>query len=154
MTVIKAIIKADEHDLAVSVNLSIAKPTQSYKASHSKLLYNHIVDIYNVHNCFVDKSSEENVTESVNVKPQQSSKLGHQQILSDQRGLHVKSSDVQQQVASEAQVKEDIKKLYENFASVVTNVKVKLAVLVENEPSKLTQITQYIEKHYQVITLG
>ena len=40
MTVIKAIIKTDEHDLAVSVNLSIAK-TQSYKASHSKLLYNH-----------------------------------------------------------------------------------------------------------------
>ena len=44
-TVIKALIKADEHDLAVSVYLSIAK-TQSYKASHSKLLYNHIVDIY------------------------------------------------------------------------------------------------------------
>ena len=103
---------------------------------------------------FVDKSSEENVTESVNVKPQQSSKLGHQQILSDQRGLHVKSSDVQQQVTSEAQVKEDIKKLYENFASVVTNVKVKLAVFVENELSKLTQITQYIEKHYQLSHLA
>ena len=39
-TVIKALIKADEHDLAVSVYLSIAK-TQSYKASHGKLLYNH-----------------------------------------------------------------------------------------------------------------
>ena len=103
---------------------------------------------------FVDKSSEENVTESVNIKPRQSSKLGHQQILSDQLGLHVKSSDVQQLVASEAQVKEDIKKLYENFASVVTNVKVKLAVLVENEPSKLTQITQYIEEHYQLSHLA
>ena len=35
-TVVKALIKADEHDLAVSVYLSIAK-AQSYKASHSKL---------------------------------------------------------------------------------------------------------------------
>ena len=104
--------------------------------------------------CFVDKSSKENVTESVNVKPQQSSKFGHQQIFFDQHVPHVKSSDVQRQVASEAQVKEDIKKLYENFASVVMNVKVKLAVLVENEPSKLTQITQYIEEHYQISHLA
>ena len=104
--------------------------------------------------CFVDKSTKENVTESVNVKPQQSSKLRHQQIFSDQHVLHVESSDVQQQVALEAQVKEDVKKLYENFASVVTNVKVKLAVLVENEPSKLTQITQYIEEHYQLSHLA
>ena len=100
--------------------------------------------------CFVDKSSEENVTESVNVKHQQLSKLDHQQIISDQHGLHVKNSDI----TSEAQVKEDVEKLYENFASVVTNVKVKLAVLVENEPSKLTQITQYIEEHYQLSHLA
>ena len=57
-------------------------------------------------------------------------------------------------MTSEAQVKEDVNKLYENFISVVTNVKVKLAVLVENEPSKLTQITQYIEKHYQLSHLA
>ena len=37
--------------------------------------------------CFVDKSTKENVTESVNVKPQQLSKFGHQQMLSDQHGL-------------------------------------------------------------------
>ena len=147
--VIKALIKADEHDLAVSVYLSIAK-TQSYKASHGKLLYNHIVDTY----CFVEKSSEENVTESVNVKPQQSSELDHQQMFSDQHGLHIESNDIQQQMISEAQVKEDFKKLSENFASVVMNVKVKLAVLVENEPSKLTQITQYIEEHYQLSHLA
>ena len=42
----------------------------------------------------------------------------------------------------------------ENFVSVVTNVKVKLAVLVENEPYKLTQITQYIEEHYQLSHLA
>ena len=34
------------------------------------------------------------------------------------------------------------------------NVKVKLAVLVENETSKLTQITQYIEEHYQLSDLA
>ena len=33
-------------------------------------------------------------------------------------------------------------------------MKVKLAVLVENEPSKLTQITQYIEEHYQLSHLA
>ena len=104
--------------------------------------------------CFVDKSTKENVTESVNVKPQLSSKLGHQQIFSDQHGSHVKSSDIQQQMTSEVQVKEDVKKLYGNFVSVVMNVKVKLAVLVENEPSKLTQITQYIEEHYQLSHLA
>ena len=98
--------------------------------------------------CFVDKSTKENVTKSINVKPQQSIKFGHQ------HGSHVESIDLQQQVASETQVKEDIKKLCENFASVVMNVKVKLAVLVENEPSKLTQITQYIEEHYQLSHLA
>ena len=102
----------------------------------------------------VDKSTKENVTESVNVKPQQSSKFGHQQIFSDQHKSHVKSCDVHHQMTSEAQVKENVNKLYENFASVVTNVKVKLAVLVENEPSKLTQITQYIEEHYQLSHLA
>ena len=75
-------------------------------------------------------------------------------MFSDQHGSHVESSDIQRQVASEAQVKENVKMLYENFASVVTNVKVKLAVLVENELSKLTQITQYIEKHYQLSHLA
>ena len=84
------------------------------------------------------------------MKPQRSSKLGHQQLFSDQHGLHVKSSDI----TSEEKVKEDVKKLHEDFASVVTNVKVKLAVLVENEPFKLTQITQYIEKHYQLSHLA
>ena len=88
------------------------------------------------------------------MKPQQSSKFGHQQIFSDQHKSHVKSCDVHHQVTSEAQVKEDVNKLYENFVSVVTNVKVKLAVLVENEPSKLTQITQYIEEHYQLSHLA
>ena len=102
----------------------------------------------------VDKSTKENVTESVNVKPQQSSELDHQQIFSDQHVPHVKSSDIQQQKNLEAQVKEDVKKLYANFVSVATNVKVKLAVLVENEPSKLTQITQYIEEHYQLSHLA
>ena len=103
--------------------------------------------------CFVDKSTKENVTESVNVKPQRSSKLGHQQIFSDQHGQHV-HSDAWTQMTSEAQVKEDVKQLYANFSSVVMNVKIKLAVLVENEPSKLTQITQYIEEHYQLSHLA
>ena len=101
--------------------------------------------------CFVDKSTKENVTESVNGKPRQSSKL---EKFSNQHVPHVESSGIQQQMTSEAQVKEDFKKLCENFASVVTNVKVKLAVLVENEPSKLTQITQYIEEHYQLSHLA
>ena len=103
---------------------------------------------------YIDKSTKENVTESVNVKPQQSSKLDHQQIFSDQHVRHVETSGIQKQMTSEAQVEECVKKLYENFVSVVTNVKVKLAVLVENEPSKLTQITQYIEKHYQLSHLA
>ena len=90
--------------------------------------------------CFIDKSTKENV---VNVKAH---KFDHQQ---NQHGSHVESSHIHHQMTSEAQVKEDVKKLYENFVSVVTNVKVKLAVLVGNEPSKLTQVTQYIE-HYQL----
>ena len=88
------------------------------------------------------------------MKLQQSSKLGHQQIFSDQHVPHVESSDIQQQMTSEAQVKEDVKQLYANFASVIMNVKVRLAVLVENEPSKLTQIAQYIEEHYQLSHLA
>ena len=102
---------------------------------------------------FIDKSSKENVEDSV-MNPQQSSKLGHLQLFSDQHVPHVKSSDIQQQMTSEAQVKEDVKKLNENFASVVMNVKIKLAALVENEPSKLTQITQCIEEHYQLSHLA
>ena len=72
----------------------------------------------------------------------------------NQHGPHVKISDVQQQVTSKAQLKKYVKKsLYESFVSVVMNAKVKLAVLVENEPSKLTQITQYIEENYQLSNL-
>ena len=97
---------------------------------------------------YIDKGTKENITESV-----MPSKLGHQQIFSHQHVSHVESSDIQQQMTSEAQVKEDVKQLYKNFSSVVTNVKVKLATLVENEPSKLTQITQYIEEHYQLSNL-